>query len=254
VILAAALAVAVASADSRDALLSRWKGANREVVPVSRRLDETPAASPPPAQLLSDLAKRELLGPEYRLGDSNAPLRRTLWQRFWDWVADRWSDLMQWFSDRAHLGSTGSTAIGFVLMIVATVVILVVGIRLLSEIQIVRLQRGRSTPLGEPVDASAMYSRACDRAQAGDYAAAVRLLFVATIAVLDLHGAVRDDASSTVGEFRTILRRKRGDLVPAYNQIAGTFVRSAYAEQGIASAQWEGARQAFQSLEAGTQT
>ena len=100
-------------------------------------------------------------------------------------------------------------AIGDVLIGLAVLVLVFVVIRLLAEFQIDRRRAATVEALGAPRDARKLYERATAAARKGDFTAASRLLFAATVVALDLRGVVTEDPSATVGDLRRALRSRR---------------------------------------------
>jgi hypothetical protein len=252
VVLAAANGIcAAAGVTTREALIARWSAANHRPA----RLLETsaPFARPPPG--LRTLAARELaMAGRYRLAPSPPAVRpnRPWWLRAFDWLRDRWTALWSAAFGRARLGRGGAVVIGDLLIAGAVLLVLFVGYRLLAGLAFDRRSgAGRFETLASPVDPRALFAAADERARRGEYAAASRLLFAATIAALAGRGAVRDDRSATVGDFRRVLRQCDAGLVPSFDAVSSAFVTAAYAERPVEALQWERARLAYLSVLAG---
>ncbi len=249
-------------ASVRDDLVARWVAANdgqiakiadakkraaaaTSFAKVRGRLDER-TASP----LLPDFTaavQRELATPgRYQLSMKVAPPPQpTLWEQLWQWVGDRLRDIWNALSNRVHIGPSGAVAIGDVLIGLAVLVLVFVVIRLLAEFQIDRRRAAAVEALGAPRDARLLYERATAAARNGDFSAASRLLFAATVVALDLRGMVTEDPSATVGDLRRALRSQRTELVPPFDAVAAPFVASTYAERAIEPADWDRAHAAF---------
>jgi len=259
-----ALSVGVAAAASqRDALVAAWIGANDTQIAaihdpkerakakaafakVVARLDET--ALPADLPNFSAAARRELETPgRYHLAIAVAPPPARPWyQQIWDWLGEQFKNLWQLLYGRVHIGSGGSVAIGEVLIGLAVLALLFAVIRLLAEFQIDRRSRAAAVEaLGAPQDARKLYERAHAAARNGDFAAASRLLFAASVVALDLRGVVSEDPSATVGDLRRALRSREAALVAPFDAVSAPFVASAYAERPVATADWERARDAF---------
>jgi len=251
-VIAAAFSVALlSSAPERRELLHRWQQASKANVPSSRQLSgSAPGAAPAP--LLRALAAHELAIPGRYTLTAAAPQPKpipTWWQRLWQWLADRWAALWKGLFSRIHVGRSGATTIGDVLIAFAAVVLLLAAFRLLGELQVERRGRSRFTSSeNEPIRAHELYERACALARQGEYAAAARLLFSAMVAALDVRGLVRDDRTSTVGELRSVLRSHDAALVPAFNDVASAFVAATFAERPVEAREWERARDAYRAL------
>jgi hypothetical protein len=232
---------------AREALIARWTAASHQ--PARLLESSTPVASPPAN--LRALAERELTAPgRYHLtiGVTRSP-ETPFWLRVWTWAYDRWNDLWRATLGRAHLGRAGAVVIGDVLIALVLLVVVVVAVRLLMSLAVERRAGAASAqPLDSVVDAPTLYARACERAGRGEYAAASRLLFAATISALSHRGLVRDDRSATVGDFRRALRRDDGSLLPSFDSVSSAFVTSTYAERPVDAPQWEHARLAYLSL------
>ena len=252
VVLAALLAAATAgvaqAAASRTALIERWSVANHRSAGV---LESRERFAPPPAQLRARL-QRELASGRYRVAPAPAasPARRPWWLRLWDWLYGRWMQLWRSVFGNARLGRGGAIAIGDVLIAVALAAVLWAALRMLRELAFERRRRAaRLEAIAPQADARTLYARACERAQAGDYAAASRLLFAATVAGLAGRGALDDDRSATVGDFRRALRRRDRTLLGAFDAVAAAFVTSAYAELPVEPSSWERARSGYLALD-----
>ncbi|MGC2244865.1 MAG: DUF4129 domain-containing protein, partial [Candidatus Aquilonibacter sp.] len=96
--------------------------------------------------------------------------------------------------------------------------------------------------------AHALAALAAQAASAGDYARAVRLLFIAAVTLLDLRGVVRDERSATVNELRRRLHERDGALEPAFVEIARLYTATAYAQTPVDPDAWLRARAAYDNL------
>ncbi|HEY1656059.1 MAG TPA: hypothetical protein VGF86_13195 [Candidatus Tumulicola sp.] len=246
--LAAATGYSSAAEPNRDALLARWNRANPHA--AQRAAADSRAYPTPPAGLRA-LAVREL-AKGYRLAAPKGPLPqagRPWWRQLWTWLSDRWAQIWRAAFGNARLGRRGAVAIGDLLLAAAIGLVLFAAWRLLRGFAFERSRAASLESLAPVPDARAVYARACDRARQGDYAAASRLLFAATVAVLTLRGVVVEDRSATVGDLRRALRRQYRALVPPFDAVSGAFVTSAYAEEPIDAGQWEGARLGYVALD-----
>jgi hypothetical protein len=245
---AAVFAVVLTTSTERDALLSRWAHAARAAVPASRLLRD---ASAPPSQKLASihaLAAGELRVPgRYRLGETAAlPRGQTWWERLASWLGDRWSAFIKALFGRARLNPKVAGAIGDAIVGLLVLVVAAAGIRIILVYGRRSARASAVRALAPGADASMLYAMASERADCGEFAAASQLLFRATLALLDVRGTLRDDASATVGEIR--LRLPARDVVSAFDAIARAFVAGTYAERPLDAAQWERARDAYLAL------
>ena len=252
IVAAAVLAAAVVTSDpERDALLARWKAASPKAVAANRLPVTQSMPSQSVVSSMRALAAAELGVPgRYRLG-AVAPLVKnpTWWQRLWAWLHDRWNDFVRAFFSRVRVSQRTT------LLIADTVLALFALGALYGLVTLVRTvvaSRSRkiieSHPLPEAADAQTLYLRACRCAEAGDYGGAARWLFRALLALFDVRGDLRDDASATVGDVRAALRKRDALATSVFDAIAAPFVRAAYAERPVEAAQWERARDAYESL------
>lgn len=246
---AAVLAVVVTTSTERDALMSRWTQASRISVPASRRLREGVVPSQTAVGSVRGLAVRELAVPgRYRLDTVQAPPPNpTWWERFVAWARDAWNGLVRALFGRIRVSAGQAAAIGDVVIALLVLAVAAVAIRLI----VVYGRRGRRTAsvraLTAQADAAELYAMAAAHADRGEYAVAAQLLFRATLALFDVRGTVRDEASATVGEIRRRLPDRQ--IVPAFDAVATAFVAGTYAERPLDAAQWERARAAYLTLQ-----
>ena len=211
----------------------------------------SPAPTPPPN--LKALVVQELRVPgRYHLKPSAETVpepSKPWWDRLLTWLQDRVADIWRAAFGRARLGRGGAVAIGDLLMAVAALLVVVAAFRLAGEMRFTRDRRARSVESLDAASSAPELDRAaCDRAARGDYVAASRLLFGATVASLDLAGIVRGHRSTTVGELRRELRARDRRLAPPFDDVAAAFVTGTYAEQPVDTAQWERARDAYRLI------
>lgn len=245
---AAVLAVVLTSSTERDALMSRWTHASRATVRADRRLHGGTAPSQTTLASLHQMAVAELSIPgRYQLRAGAAqPQRKTWWQELLSWLGDRWNAFWRALFGRARINPTAAAVIGDGIIALLVLAVAAAAMRILLSYGR-RGRRAASTrELTPAADAAALYAMASERAGRGDYAAAGRLLFRATLALLDTRGAIREDASATVGEIRRRLPAR--DVVGAFDAIAAMFVAGTYAERPLDANQWERARDAYLSL------
>lgn len=251
-IAAAVLAAVLAPADvQRSALLKRWTQASKSSVPVSRRLPDAALAPPGPSVSPQAIAARELSVPgRYRLRDEPPPPPRKppWWQPVWQWFVDRLKELWDASFGRVHVGTTTTTAIAYAVLFAIVAGTLYAASRLAIGLTYGRRRAAGVRALLTPPDAAALYASACDAAARGEYALAARLLFAATLAMLDVRGAAHDDPTATVGDVRRELRRTDASVVPSFDAIASAFVAGTYAERPIGELEWARARDAYTGL------
>lgn len=243
------LAISLSAPAQPQTLAQRWRHAGVNALPESRRLTAGTAATPP-VVLLHALAVHELnVRGRYSLGEPAPQPPPSWWQRLLQWVGDLWGKLWKEAFGRVRLGRIGVVSIGDALIALTALAFILVAVRLLAELQI---QRGSPTHGGRPLSsfesAHDLYVQACALARKGEYAAAVRLLFSATVAALDSRGVLRDDCSSTVRELRTALQGYDSGLVPAFNDVAVAFIAGTYAERPLEASEWERASQAYRGI------
>jgi hypothetical protein len=252
-----------AMASQRDALVARWVDANdARIAAIHNAKDRAKAKAafaklaadldqPPASELLPNFsvaAQRELATPgRYHLSTKIAPPPAQPWyQQIVQWLREQFQKLWDSLYGRVHIGPSGTVAIGEVLLVLAVLALVFGLIRLLAEYQIDRRSRAAAIEaLRAPQDARELYERAHAAARNGDFAAASRLLFAASVVALDLRGVVKEDPSATVGDLRRALRAREAGLVPPFDAVSAPFIASAYAERPIETADWERARDAF---------
>ena len=128
--------------------------------------------------------------------------------------------------------------------------IAVVVAHLLLQLQYERTRRERAIALAPARSAHALAVAAAQAANAGDYARAIRLMFMAAVTLLDLRGVVRDERSATINELRRALHERDGELEPAFVEIARLYTAAAYAQTPAGPDAWERARDAYDQLAA----
>ncbi len=176
-------------------------------------------------------------------------MRESLWRRFLTWLGDRWDQLWRSLSKRVHFSERTANGIGWTLLAVVSFILLWVAVRLLVNLQLVRSRkRLDAQPLEAPLDPQALYQKAREAASCSEYGRAALLLFAATVALLDLRGAVSGNRSATVGDLRRELRSTDASLVALFDAIAGPFVQTAYAERAVDATQWERAERGYSRL------
>jgi hypothetical protein len=134
------------------------------------------------------------------------------------WLGDRWDQLWRSLSKRVHFSERTANGIGWTLLAVVSFIILWVAVRLLVNLQLVRSRRRLDAqPLEAPLDPQALFQKAREAASRSEYGRAALLLFAATVALLDLRGAVSGNRSATVGDLRRELRSTDASLVALFD-------------------------------------
>ncbi|HTU71627.1 MAG TPA: DUF4129 domain-containing protein [Candidatus Baltobacteraceae bacterium] len=174
----------------------------------------------------------------------------SLLEQILTWLWDRWTDLLTQIARHVHIGKTGTALIGDAIVTFCVVAIGLIGAHLLAQLDLDRVRRERATALAPARSAHALAALAAQAAAAGEYARAIRLLFIAVVTLLDLRGVVRDEQSLTVGELRRALHERDGRLEPAFVEIARLYTAAAYAQVGADEAAWRRARAAYDALAA----
>lgn len=245
---AAVLAVVLTTSAERDALTSRWTHAAHAGVPANRRLQQGAPPSQDTLARLHPLAVEELSVPgRYHLRDAvAAPRAKTWWERLMDWLGDRWNALINALFGRARVNPKVAGAVGDIVIALLVLAVAAAAVRIVVVYGRRSRRAGSVRALAPDADAATLYAMAAKRADRGEFAAASQLLFRATLALLDVRGTLRDDASATVGEIRRRLPAR--DVVSAFDAIARLFVAGTYAERPLDAAQWERARDAYLAL------
>ncbi len=209
--------------------------------------------SPPPIDI-SRAVRTELAVPgRYHLEKAVAA-HRSLFGIVFQWLYDRWNDLWRVLASHVKIGPAGASIIGDVLVVACVLAIALIGAHLLVQFEHERMRRERAIALAQPRSAHALAALAAQAAGAGDYARAVRLLFMAAVTLLDLRGVVRDERSATVNELRRRLHERDGALEPAFVEIARLYTATAYAQTPAGPDAWQRARAAYDHLSASSAT
>ncbi|MHB8152758.1 MAG: DUF4129 domain-containing protein [Bacillati bacterium] len=178
---------------------------------------------------------------------SPAPWWLHAWHRFLRWLQQVWNSLTRGI----HPGVATRVSVGMLIAIAAVVLVLSVVLRLLLT-QLRPLSKLPHTADSlESVDPNLAYRRAEAMAQANDFAAAVRGLFVAAVAALDMRGTISAQAGTTVRDVRLRLRRESAALGDCFDPLAEVYVAAAYMERPIVAQDWERARMAFKQTLSG---
>ncbi len=191
-------------------------------------------------------ARSELATPfRYHL-QVQPPPTEPWWLRAWDWIVD--------FFNRLFSHARGGHAIGVAIADVLVVAIVALVLYLVVRLVLAAAPRRRRREMGVEAlaaerDEHRLAREAFAAAERGEIGLAVRLLFAASVTLLDLRGAIHDDVSATVGELRRAVR-PLGDAVAApFGEIASAYVTSVYAERPVEGAAWSRAYAAYRDLQ-----
>ncbi len=212
----------------------------------------TPYAVPPSPPVDPKTLARTILSDtrRYQLTRPHAVPHAESWlERVLDWVNGFWERLIRALAAHVHVSKGAGLTIGHVVLALFAVAFVVLAARLLAPL--LSGTGSAAAPGGATEtspDANALYRSSLDAAARGDLARAAALLFASAVAALDLRGVVREDAGTTVGEFRRELRARDARLLPAFDEIARPFTAAAYAERRITREEWEGGRRALLAL------
>lgn len=173
------------------------------------------------------------------------PSQEPWWQRAWDAFE---SFLTRLF---AHVrgGHGAAVAIGDALLVIAVVLVAYLLARLVLALP--TQARGAASglaPLAPQRDERSLARAAYAAAERGELSLAVRLLFRAAVALLDLRGTIRDDASATVGELRRAVRPHGDVVVAAFGEIAAVYVTCVYAQRPVEGVSWRRVHAAYEAL------
>jgi hypothetical protein len=174
--------------------------------------------------------------------------QRSLLRLALQWLADRYADFLHALEARVHVGPSGVSLFGDVLIVIAVIVLGVIGARLLIAFQLERAQRARALEVGPARSAYAIARAASQAAAAGAYAQAIRLLFAAAVTLLDLRGVVHDDAGATINELQRELRARQSGADQPFAALARMYTAAAYAEDPLDASSWQRAREEYDRL------
>ena len=175
-------------------------------------------------------------------------VHRSLLAQMWQWFWDRWGDLFHALFSRIKIGAQGTSLIGDAVIVLCVFGIAAIGAHLLVQLQDRRSRRERVVALAPARSAHALAMAATAAANAGDYAYAIRLLFIAAVTLLDLRGVMRDERSATVNQLRRALHARHGDLDRPFSEIARLYSAAAYAQTPTEADAWRRARTAYDKL------
>lgn len=196
---------------------------------------------------------REVLSrPEYNRAFGPDLVQR-FWGRLWEWL----TDLRAWFGRLFSFGgrTAGKIAsIVFASLVIAAFAALVVFVgRRLSTLP-GRIRAGDDGVVGAGYDlpsAGPLMARAAALAEAGDYRAAFRCAYLASISHLDETGALRFERSRTNWEYiRELNRGGHAEAHDALRPLTLDFDRRIYGREQCTRADYERALAAFSLISA----
>lgn len=257
-----------ASAQQLPEAMSRWTEANQRAIahtraPKARRAQEqifretqremlrmrnervAGDAVNARAQAVKILANHRV----FVFGEVQKPPPKTWWDRFRDWLGERWAAAFKALFGRVRLSGTASLAIGDVLLTVSIVMFL----GLLGRVVWLYGRRtsgahGVPRVLDSAQDPAQLSARAGTAADREDYALAVSLLFAAALILLHACGAFAGAPSETVGEMRRSVRSTHRRFSEDFDELASALTLSVYADARIDAERYRRARAAYESI------
>lgn len=201
-----------------------------------------------PATNIVEAVRAELAVPgRYQLRVGGVK-QRSLIDQIFQWLWDRWNDLFHALFSHIKIGPQGTSLIGDAVIVFCVVGIAALGAHLLMQLQDERSRRERVIALAPARSAHAFAVAATAAANAGDYAHAIRLLFIAAVTLLDLRGVMRDERSATINQLRNALHARRDKLDRPFAEIAHLYTAAAYAQAPAGADAWQRARTAYDQL------
>jgi hypothetical protein len=194
------------------------------------------------------LARLILSEHRFRLGTHAAAPPRTWWDIALSWLGDRWVAFLAAFTTHVRFGKTAGVLVGDILVVVIAVFVLAVLFRLLSNTVADAAPARSAAPLPRTLRAHALYEKSLRTAAAGDYAAAIAMLFRAALVCLDVRGVVHDRPSFTVNETRRAVREHAAAYIDGFEILARIFTDVLYAERPVTADQWSRAREAYAAI------
>ncbi len=190
------------------------------------------------------LAARQELATPLRYHLQGAPPATQSW---WDRLMEALGRLLERLFSIHAGASVGNFIVILALLAVAAVTIFLVT-RFFSTVP---RRRGAETEIEElsAERAEHIFARkAFVAAERGDFVTAVRLLLRAAVVMLDLRGALRDDASATVGELRRQTLGFGESVAVPFGSIASAYVTGVYARLPVEETTWRKVRDAYEAL------
>lgn len=201
----------------------------------------------PPHELVQAVRAELAVPGRYHLTETHVAHRSWL-QLALQWLYDRYAEFVHALASHVKVGASGVSLFGDAIVVACVVVLGVVGARLLIALQLERARGNQAIAIGPPRSAHAIARAAAEAAANGDYARAIRLLFAASVTLLDLRGVLHDDPSATVNDLRRALRARNASAEAPFVEIARTFSAAAYAEEQLDASAWGAAREAYDRL------
>lgn len=199
------------------------------------------------------LAQTIVADPRFRIAVTR-PKPKTWWDSLVQWLSDRWTQLIDAFAHRVHVGERTSATIGDILILAVIAIVVIAGVRLLLGLLREHAPSLTARPLPAHASAQSLFALGDRAAEAGRYAAAIALVFRAALVELDVQGVVHDDPSRTVNECRGAVRQRAPECAAAFDTIARAFTDALYADAPVSARQWSAARDAYHALIARTQS
>jgi hypothetical protein len=188
-------------------------------------------------------AREELATPlRYHL-QAAPPPTESLWERLLDAIDNLLSKLFG-----IHAASGVGNALVFAALIVAVALALYMIVRLTVIAPRRRAAAVRVEELVAERTEFGLARQAFAAAGLGEFVTAIRLLLRATVAMLDLRGTLRDDASATIGELRREAKQFGESVAAPFGTIASAYVRAVYARRPVDEQIWVQARDAYERL------
>lgn len=188
-------------------------------------------------------AREELATPlRYHL-QAAPPSGEPLWQRLLDAIGNVLAKLFS-----LHAGNGAGNVAVLVGLLAASALLVYLAARFLAAAP---RKRRTGVVLEELTAERAEHGfarRAFAAAERGDFVAAARLLLRAAVTVLDLRGAIRDEASATIGELRAEALRYGENVAAPFGRITSAYVTGVYAQRPVDEAAWLQARDAYEAI------
>jgi len=204
----------------------------------------------PAALARAILAEPDLAHPQAK----PTPHEKDLLERFFDWLDSILNELFAGLRKATNLSVGASRTLLLVLLAIASfgaiaLLIAIVKRRVERRIGPLALARIR---IGEDAAATPaqLVIAARARAERGDYAAAIGLIFAAAVRALDERGIVAYDAARTPGEYRRAVRRSQAPFADAFDALTRGFVLAMYGTDATDALDWAGALAAYERLSA----
>lgn len=165
-------------------------------------------------------------------------------QWVWAHVVMLWDSLMR----HVHIGRSGLADVGDGVIVLCVLAIAAVAAHLLVQVQLDRVHADRSVEFSPARSAQTYVVAAAGAAADGDYARAVRLLFIAAVTLLDIRGVVHDERGATINDLRRALATRDAVLEASFVDIARIYTSAAYAERPLDADAWQRAQAAYARL------